>query len=58
MLNEAATLLPPSVSGQGCCRLGGAITYREWDGDGVGGKGHVLPSPAYFAPLHSGPAQS
>ncbi len=23
-----------------------------------GNKGHILPSPAYFAPLHSGPAQS
>lgn len=28
-------------------------------GVGLGGnKGHVLPSPAYFAPLQSGPAQS
>lgn len=23
-----------------------------------GNKGHILPSPAYFAPLHSSPAQS
>ena len=37
----------------------GEAGYGEIERMGQGGnKGHILPSPTYFAPLHSGPAQS
>lgn len=65
MLNEPATPLPPSLaipfSVRALAGVGGRgeAGYGEIERMGQGGnKGHILPSPAYFAPLHSGPAQS